>query len=560
MQTWWTSIQSLREGDFPSLTLVREKWKAPLFRRKWRHFFTSVSLPSRCELPFSPLSQFAFSGSIISFSLHFVSLQHTFAICFLLPGWVSLSEVSTATIGEINMMRQAFDTQPAYSSSSSCLSSSRRPRIANFFEDGASTDFHRRPTSLERNWELLRSAIDKAFSGYDDLASLSASSRAAIKNKQALYMSVEELVLEGYSQPLLVRLFAYLDEKVSHVVTSLYQHLRTVQDLSFLGIVAASWTAFLRSLHEVVQVFSYLERHVVAYTPDSSIVEVAESMWLRHQGQCGADFNSTLLNFILEAIRLHRTGDHTWEEALRTVIRMLFTLGLYTKALQPRLLEASSLFYREEGDHLTKEMSLVDYACHVEKRLIEEDSRVDAFLVPPSREPLLDVVRKHLIEDHEDFLLTIDVLKQLTKNRETLHLRRLYILFSQIDALDLLKTRFLETVKVMGLELLESLQKASSSSSSGGGATTGGRQEREEEEEEEEGGGVSRKDDVESSSEGNRTAWVGRLLDLKETHDVVWATAFCQNQEFHLGIKETWEKFLNQDVSAMKLVTRLLGT
>lgn len=147
-------------------------------------------------------------------------------------------------------------------------------------------------------------------------------------------------------------------------------------------------------------------------------------------------------------------------------MHLSFASQLYTKTLQPKLLEASSSFYDEEGRRLTKEMSLVEYASHVERRLIEEDSRVDSFLVPSSRELLLDVVRKFLIEEHEGFLLDMATLKHLTKNRETLHLRRLYILFSQIDRLDLLKTRFLEAVKAMGLELLESLKRDSSSSAS----------------------------------------------------------------------------------------------
>nr|CEL70222.1 TPA: cullin homog, putative [Neospora caninum Liverpool] len=350
--------------------------------------------------------------------------------------------------------------------------------------------------------------------------------RRPLRNRHALSLMVEELVLQGHGPQLFSLFVSEIDSRISNILSRIYASLSP--DLTFLHAIAEGWAAFRRALHVILQVFSYLERHYVAYSSEVSLVDVSESLWLNQQKCLGQQFEAVLLHTLLQAIQLHRSGDTTREHDVQVVTNMLSSLGIYHDIFEQRFLEASAEFYTKESAELSSALSVDAYSSHAERRLREEDGRASLFLVEASRQPLLDLVRFHLIGQHVDVLSAVPSLRSLAEARKTAELGRLYTLLSQVDKLDVLRLRFVEAVRDSGLHLLAQLQEPSE---------------------------AEKKDGKELKGK----EFTAQLFALKDAHEAAWFFAFNRNPQFSLGIKEAWEKFLNHDVEASRKVTRFLA-
>ncbi|KFH01149.1 cullin family protein, partial [Toxoplasma gondii MAS] len=347
-----------------------------------------------------------------------------------------------------------------------------------------------------------------------------------LRNRQALSLMIEELVLEGQGAQLLSLFVTHVDCRVAKILSCIYGALSP--DLAFLHTVADGWTSFRRALHLVLQVFAFLEQHFVAYSNEGSLIDVSEALWLSRQNELGKDFEASLVNALLRAIELHRTGDVAWQDDIRTVTSMLSSLGVYHDLFERRFLEASAEFYARESAELSVALTVGEYSSYAERRLREEDARASAFLSEASREPLLDLVRHHLVGEQVDVLSAVPSLRQLAETRQTAQLGRLYTLMSQVGQLDLLRLRFVDAVRESGCELLRQLRESANS--------------------------AEKKD-----RELKGREFTTQLFALKDSHDLAWMQAFNRNPQFSLGIKEAWEKFLNQDVESSRKITRFLA-
>ncbi|KFH01910.1 cullin family protein [Toxoplasma gondii VAND] len=203
-------------------------------------------------------------------------------------------------------------------------------------------------------------------------------------------------------------------------------------------------------------------------------------------------------------------------------------LQVYHDLFERRFLEASAEFYARESAELSVALTVGEYSSYAERRLREEDARASAFLSEASREPLLDLVRHHLVGEQVDVLSAVPSLRQLAETRQTAQLGRLYTLMSQVGQLDLLRLRFVDAVRESGCELLRQLRESANS--------------------------AEKKD-----RELKGREFTTQLFALKDSHDLAWMQAFNRNPQFSLGIKEAWEKFLNQDVESSRKITRFLA-
>lgn len=77
-------------------------------------------------------------------------------------------------------------------------------------------------------------------------------------------------------------------------------------------------------------------------------------------------------------------------------------LHIYEKQFEVPFLDATQKFYKQDSESFLAAHSLSDYLKNVEKRLQEEEDRVDAYLNPRTREALISKCRGLLIREHSD--------------------------------------------------------------------------------------------------------------------------------------------------------------
>ena len=77
-------------------------------------------------------------------------------------------------------------------------------------------------------------------------------------------------------------------------------------------------------------------------------------------------------------------------------------LYIYEKQFEVPFLDATQKFYKQESEWFLGANRLSDYLKEVEERLQEEEDRVDAYLIPQTREALISKCRGLLICEHID--------------------------------------------------------------------------------------------------------------------------------------------------------------
>jgi len=94
-------------------------------------------------------------------------------------------------------------------------------------------------------------------------------------------------------------------------------------------------------------------------------------------------------------ITQERRGDHGVDrKVLKSLAKMLLLLGLYSKHFEEEFLQETQRFYQTEGFEKMRELQVLDYLVHCEKRLGEEEEkcnevskRVSRVTRPPSISP-----------------------------------------------------------------------------------------------------------------------------------------------------------------------------
>ncbi|VDL67658.1 unnamed protein product [Nippostrongylus brasiliensis] len=79
---------------------------------------------------------------------------------------------------------------------------------------------------------------------------------------------------------------------------------------------------------------------------------------------------------------------------------MLRTLDLYKQAFEEEFLTNTSVHYTHESMSLVRSLETVDFLLYVERRIKEENERIDLYLDESTRTPLLTRAEKCLISDH----------------------------------------------------------------------------------------------------------------------------------------------------------------
>ncbi|KAL6758019.1 cullin [Haematococcus lacustris] len=341
----------------------------------------------------------------------------------------------------------------------------------------------------EETWSKLRQAVQ------------------AINAKQAvscsleeLYAAVQDMCMHKMADKLYQRLQQECDLHVSSRLAELCGSL-SLDAVSFLDRVDALWVDLCAQLLTIRQVFLYLDRtYVITSTSARSLFDMGLTLLRSHLAHHPQVETHTVAG-MLQLVERERGGEAVARPRLHSLVRMFTALGTYPEALQRPLLDASTAFYRAEGDRLVAQLSVPAYLQHCESRLGEEYERCAAYLDSSSRKPLVLVVEQQLVAAHMPLLLDKG-LAELLDGQRVEDLGRLYGLTGRVGAWEALRVAWRDYIRTTGLKLVKDEEKD--------------------------------KD------------MVGSLLALKARLDAVLSASFASSEPLASSLKEAFEAFINQ--------------
>ena len=133
-------------------------------------------------------------------------------------------------------------------------------------------------------------------------------------------------------------------------------------------------------------------------------------------------------NAALALIEKERNGEQINTGLIRGIVDSFVELGLdtvdvnktkldvYEENFQKPFLKATEQYYKAESEKFVAENGIVEYLKKVEKRLAEEDSRVQRYLHPSTSGPLMAALDAQLITAHKDPM--VEEFKKLLINHQ----------------------------------------------------------------------------------------------------------------------------------------------
>jgi cullin-4 len=284
------------------------------------------------------------------------------------------------------------------------------------------------------NWAKLQAAV-RAVQGAAPVA----------VSLEELYLAVQDLCLHKAAPALYAQLEAECDRHAREVLEGLAASTR-LDGPAFLAQLGAAWDSYCGQMLLIRQIFLYLDRAYVltaaaaAAGEARSLFEMGLRLFARHLAARPA-VGARAVDALLGLVDADRGGEAVDRALLKTLLRMLSSLGVYESAFQRAFLARTVAHYAAEGARLVAELEAPAFLAHAERRLAEEFARCDAYLEPATRRPLVEAVETCLVERHLPTVLEHGLDAMLAENRAE-DLARLYALAARVAALAALCAAF----------------------------------------------------------------------------------------------------------------------
>lgn len=341
----------------------------------------------------------------------------------------------------------------------------------------------------ETTWSKLREAVIAIQT-----------SKAIAYSLEELYQAVENMCSHKMASQLYVNLTNLVE---AHVKANIEQFLSESMDRQvFLKQMDNCWRAHCRQMIMIRSIFLYLDRTYVLQNPSiHSIWDMGLDLF-RHHIAMNTLVQTRTVDGLLLLIERERGGDSVDISLLKSLLRMLSDLQIYTNAFEHKFLQATERLYAAEGQRLMRELAVPQYLAHVEKRLREENERLLHYLDPSTKWQLIHTIERQLLSEHLTGILGKG-LESLMDGPRLADLTTLYNLFSRVkNGLQELCTHFNCYIKKKGRTIVIEPERDKS--------------------------------------------MVSELLEFKEQLDHVVSTCFQRNDKFLYSMREAFEYFINQ--------------
>ncbi|XP_055919720.1 cullin-4A [Eupeodes corollae] len=317
---------------------------------------------------------------------------------------------------------------------------------------------------------------------------------------EELYQAVENMCSHKMDAQLYAKLTALTENHVKKNVDSFTGE--SMDKLVFLNKINGWWQSFCHQMIMMRSIFLYLDRTYVLQNPTvHSIWDMGLDLFRTHIALNSLVQKRTVEGLLL-LIEKERNGDAVDRALLKSLVRMLCDLQIYSSAFEDKFLIATKQLYQAEGQRKMQELEVPEYLQHVDKRLAEENERLLHYLDSSTKYPLIYTVEKELLAEHLTLILQKGLDTLLEENRLT-ELTLLYSLLSRVkNGTTELCGNFNGYIKKKGRTIVIDPEKDKS--------------------------------------------MVQDLLDFKDKMDVIVRTCFEHNEKYTNSLREAFEFFINQ--------------
>ncbi|XP_018014430.2 cullin-4A [Hyalella azteca] len=248
--------------------------------------------------------------------------------------------------------------------------------------------------------------------------------------QEDLYRCVESFITAQSPKELYNRL---KDVTELYIMRRLKQLLDSSADrLVFLKEVNFCWKQFCDQMKMVCNIFLSLDRgYVLQNSQVMSIWDMGLELFRVHvMGE--AVVETRVIDGLLMMVQKERAGETIDRSLIKSLLRMLSSLHLYTSVFQTKFLQSSEELYSREGCRLLQELTVPDYLRHVTKRLEEENNRLLHYLDNNATRPqLVHLLVKQLLGEHKTTIIQKGLDDMLNEHRKD-DFRLLYNLMGRV--------------------------------------------------------------------------------------------------------------------------------
>lgn len=286
-----------------------------------------------------------------------------------------------------------------------------------------------------------------------------------------------------------------------------------------------------------------------------------------------------LLNVSLAMIRIERDGEQFSQDLLRAVTDMMYELRevsndekkgegepIYKSWWQEKFLDSTRDYYTLEAEMNVERLSAPEYLERVDRRLKEEEDRIQQYLHPSTSIYLFSLLDDVLISQNLQAVVdhpNTGLATLLAENKYP-DLARMYRLFGRVETGRTVMARAMKAWLVgQGQKIVENLGTARA------GAAAGGSGEGMDEEASIDTKGKGREQSTPSTQQvtpapaagsaahavGLALEWVNTVLELKDKMDKIAAEAFEKDRIFQNAINDAFLSFINQVKKAPEYIS-----
>nr|CAD2175465.1 unnamed protein product [Meloidogyne enterolobii] len=310
-----------------------------------------------------------------------------------------------------------------------------------------------------------------------------------------LYNIVENLCQMNYAQEIFSRLQILIHNFSDDECARLVEKSQNSSFETFFGNVESFMGQFLPAIVVDKECISLPRPNLSNATEDTGH-EAFRQRVIEHSGNC-----SRAVNGILQLIERDRRGIQVDRHLLKSLLRMFMNLQIYDRSFEREFLKATEHFYREESSLQIQELNISNYLQFAQKRLIEEEERIQLYLEYSTSKKLIGIVEKCFIADYLDSIISKGPYQLISEQRLD-DLALLFQLLSRVkDGQLALKNAFSEHIKKVGRAMV-------------------------------------------MDAERDKTL-VQELMDLKAKLDQIIIKCFCSNERFLNALKDSFDFFIN---------------
>ncbi|KAI9014744.1 Cullin [Gaertneriomyces semiglobifer] len=386
-----------------------------------------------------------------------------------------------------------------------------------------------------------------------------------IYNKNASELSFEELYRSAYNMVLHKqgeKLYNGVKEVISSLLVDMTRDTITPafpQPLPGGGLTGGS--EFLKSLRDTWQdhttcmrmirdILRYMDYVYVKQTGEVPVYELGLDLYRDVVIRSSTyPVQKHLRDTVLYLVKLEREGEVVDRPTIRSVTDMLLALNdggksaltVYEADLEPALLTATKAFYQMESQLFIKECDAIEYLKRTERRLREEETRVNAYLSAQTDAKIRAILEEELLQKNVKQVIEMEsagMVSMMTNDRYD-DLKRMYQLFGRVsNGHAEMRTCVSSQIEALVMNINQSF----------GGVTVSACLEVR-------AHSVSRPNTGVQPDQANPSQWVDALLVLRDKFNAMLEKAFSNNIQFEADMNASFQRSVNRNRKAPEFVS-----